>query len=353
MVRRLPICFLFSAALFLSFFVNSVFAHKNELPLGEPKNGLQATISSGKAIYYENESIDLVLTLTNVIPEPKSGGIEIDPWEGCWFVKVFDDKWQLMPHTVNPIDTPIPFSNPDTLLAGQSRETKILGLALTTGLLGSIPEWRYEPLKPGSYRIGAEYTAQNFPNHPEVWAGRLWTKYIRIDILPEKLVTYGRQFMKLHPDLTTLKDMLPVEDSLKESLKKYFPDFRFFLAHFDTVNPEYRTVSAVMAEKIDGSGMDGCLALNYTEPPQDFLNLFTGHSAHTPQETLEIMRTIAILLANTLYNGTTGTMTENLLLGGHEGRIEILWDGKVYRNLRFIFDGQYRLQKLIIGHPGE
>ena len=353
MVRRLPVCPYFLLVLFLIVFGGPAFAHREPPPLGEPRNGLQAAISSGRAIYYENEPTDFTLTLTNVTPEPKSVGIQIDPWEGCWFVKVYDDKWSLMPHTVSPINVPVPFSNPYTLSAGQNRETKISGLSLMTGLLGSTPEWQYERLKPGSYWIGAEYTAQNFPNHPEVWSGKLLTKYIRIDILPEELVSYSRQLMSLHPDLTKLKDMLPVQDSLKASLKKCFPDFRFFLAQFDTVYSEYRTVPVVIAEKIDGSEISGGFALNYKELPQGFLNLFIGGAAQTPEEALDRVRTISTLLSKTLYNGATGMMTENQLLGGHEGKIEIIWDGKVYKNLMFAFDNQYRLQRLNIKNPGE
>ena len=150
-----------------------------ESPLGEPRKGLQAAIVTSRKVYKVSESVDITVTITNVSNHP----IQIDPWAGNWFVQVFDEQWNLQP-VIRAVDVLRPLPEPLTLEPGEPWETPLEGLRLVTGLPGSTPLWEYEPLKPGKYRLGAEYGAMEYPDHPSLWSGGLNCVLVEIEIVP-------------------------------------------------------------------------------------------------------------------------------------------------------------------------
>ncbi len=151
--------------------------YADEVPLGRTVRGLQATITSPQQIYKSNDEIVFTVTLTNV----SDGLIEIDPWPGNWFVQVFDENWNLMPH-IRAGEIMRPMLKPITLQPGEHWDITINGLNLASGLQGSTPDWVYKPLNPGIYRVGAEYSAQPNSAYPKMWSGGLNCVLIKIEI---------------------------------------------------------------------------------------------------------------------------------------------------------------------------
>ena len=150
-----------------------------EPPLGEPRQGLQASIATSRKVYRVSESVDITLTITNVSNQP----IQIDPWPGNWFVQVFDEQWNLQP-VIRAADVLRPMPEPLTLKPGEQWKTPLEELRLVTGLPGSTPLWEYDPLKPGKYRLGAEYGAMEYPDRPSLWSGGLNCVLVEIEIVP-------------------------------------------------------------------------------------------------------------------------------------------------------------------------
>ena len=150
----------------------------DKVPLGRPQRGLQATITSSQQTYQISKEIVLIVAVTNVSDKP----LQIDPWPGNWFVQVFDEHWNFMPH-VRAVDILRPMPRPITLQPGEHWDTTINGLSLTSALPGSTSDWEYEPLKSGIYWVGAEYTVPPDPDHPEMWSGGLNCVLIKIEIV--------------------------------------------------------------------------------------------------------------------------------------------------------------------------
>jgi hypothetical protein len=148
-----------------------------EDPFGKTVDGLQASVASADNVYHAHEEVELTLTLTNVSDQP----IEIDPWPGNWFVQVSDEEYNLMPH-VRAVDVIRQMPKTVILNPGEKWDTFIHGLSLTSGIAGSTPDWEYEPLKPGTYRVGAKYAAHQVADRPNMWANVVNSELIRIKI---------------------------------------------------------------------------------------------------------------------------------------------------------------------------
>ena len=149
-----------------------------ESPLGIPVKGLQGSIRVEQTTYRVDESIDVTVILTNVTKTP----LTIDPWPGNWFVQVFDTRMNSIHPKARAGDVMRAPLATVTLQPGEHWDTAIKGLTLTTGLAGSTPLWKYGPLEPGTYWLGAEYVADPDPHHPEAWSGGLNCEPVKIEV---------------------------------------------------------------------------------------------------------------------------------------------------------------------------
>ena len=156
----------------------AVVAAATELPLGLAQRGLQGSIEVERRSYDFHDPIRITLVITNVSEAP----IAIDPWPGNWFVQVFDEKVKIIEPTFRAMDVMRPMVQPLTLKPGERWQTVIQGLHLVTGLPGSTPDWEYSPLQPGSYWLGAEYTALADARYPKMWLGGLNCKFVEIKV---------------------------------------------------------------------------------------------------------------------------------------------------------------------------
>ena len=151
----------------------------SEPPLGGPVNGLQASIVPTKERYRVEESIDVMVVLTNV----SNRLITIDAWPGNWFVEVYDHKGNIITPRARVVDqlrAAVPALL--NLQPGQRREQRIEGLRLIAHLPGSSPEWEYAPLKVGEYWLGATYEAPTYTKYPHVWSGRVECRLMKITV---------------------------------------------------------------------------------------------------------------------------------------------------------------------------
>ena len=146
-------------------------AFKPVRALGQPYNGLQASLVPSKTAYTEGEPVDLTLVLTNVSAKT----IDVDQWFGDWFVEVMDSGNMLWPHT-QAVDVMRVMSKPEPLKAGESWKTDVSGLKLD-GL------WQYEPLKPGTYSLVAVYNAPIDTSNSSAWTGGVYSQAAQIDVL--------------------------------------------------------------------------------------------------------------------------------------------------------------------------
>ena len=119
----------------------------------------------------------MTLTLTNVSGTP----IVIDPWPGNWFVQVFDERMNVIGPKTRAVDVSRPAPKPATLQPGERWDATMSGWNLTTGLADGSPLWEYDPLPPGTYWLGADYTALADPRHPGIWSGRINCQLVKID----------------------------------------------------------------------------------------------------------------------------------------------------------------------------
>ena len=159
------------------FLTAQVFAYQQ--PLGTPVHGLQASITTNREVYRVGESIDVTVVLTTV----SDTSMMIDPWPGNWFVRVYDENVIVVKPFSRAIDVIRSFADPLLLRPGERWSTEIRGLRLTTGLPGSTPNWEYQPLNPGTYWLGAEYSALPDSHNPKMWSGRLQSKLVKITVV--------------------------------------------------------------------------------------------------------------------------------------------------------------------------
>ncbi len=152
-------------------------ARAEEPITGEPINGIQATLSSAKEIYQGSEEIELTLTLTNI----SDAAIEIDPWPGYWFVQISDEQWHFLPY-LRSSDVLREKTRTILLKPGERWDTVVKGLSLMAGLKESTPLWKYEPLKAGTYWVGANYLAYDQPGFPRMWTGGVNCEMMQIKI---------------------------------------------------------------------------------------------------------------------------------------------------------------------------
>ncbi len=152
-------------------------AAADQLPVGIPRQRLQGSLETERTDYQVGESINVTVVLTNVSKVP----IRIDAWPGNWLVRIFDERGNILT-PIAAADVLRPLVEPMTLAPGEQWKTTIKRLSLTTGLPGSTPNWKYPPLKPGTYWLGAQYSAQLDAHHPEVWSGGLRSRVVRIRV---------------------------------------------------------------------------------------------------------------------------------------------------------------------------
>lgn len=110
-------------------------ANAQEATPGAPQQGVQATITADRTTYATRDPIRVSMTLANV----SDRAITIDPWEGNWFVQVYDEA--------------------------------------------------FVPLRPGTYWLGAECWALPDPSHPESWSGLVRSEFTRIELLDTPATT--------------------------------------------------------------------------------------------------------------------------------------------------------------------
>lgn len=139
--------------------------------------GLQGSIAVEREVYRAGEPIRLTVTLTNVSDAP----IDIDPWPGNWFVRVFDEEANIVPPVTHAANVIRPVTISKTLRPGESWSMPVEGLRLVTGLPGSILLWDYGFLKPGVYWLGAEYTALPAVR-PDSWFQGLDCEWVKITV---------------------------------------------------------------------------------------------------------------------------------------------------------------------------
>ncbi|GEM_PF-6000990 len=153
-------------------------AWPQEAPPGAPQQGLTATIATDQKTYTTRDPIHISMTLTNV----SARAILIDPWEGNWFVQVYDDAFNPFQASRRAQAARRPMVDPMTLQPGQSWTTTIEGLKLFTRLPEPFVLWAYRPLVPGTYWLGAECWALPDPSHPESWSGLVRSELTRMAI---------------------------------------------------------------------------------------------------------------------------------------------------------------------------
>lgn len=315
---------------------------------GNFPNRLHASLGVTETAVSDSRALRLTLSVANVSGVPMT----IDPWPGNWFVQVFDEDRKVIQPAARAGDVLRPLPQPHTLLPDKRWSTKVVGLTRTSGLPGSTPDWAYAPLKPGTYWLSAVYTAKADARHPTMWSGTLATEDVKIEVLPsvDRLLT-------TRTDLLAIRQVVPVKDSLAMPLKKYLPRYRFYMTRFQTTYHEYPFVNAVVAvDRAEPKKMYHCFAINFTAAPsQEFLNLFLDALLGDKKTALEAMWVIAGLLSSTMsveadgVDGRPGPMISHPL--DHDGYIELLWNGGVYKHLAFTFSPDWKLSRLAVMEP--
>jgi len=315
---------------------------------GDFPNRLHASLDVAETAVTDSHALRLTVSVANVSGVP----IAIDPWPGNWFVQVFDEDRKLIQPAARAGDVLRPLPSAHTLQPDERWSTEVVGLTLTSGLSGPTPDWEYAPLKPGTYWLSAFYTAEADARHPTMWSGTLATTDVKIEVLPSV-----DQLLTTRTNLLAIREVVPVEDGLARPLKEYLPRYRFYLARLQTIHFEYPVVNAVVAvDRAEPKKIYHCLAINFTTPSQEFLDLFLDASLSDKKTALEAMWVIAGLLNSTMTTeeddsagGRSGKMVRDPVR--HDGYLELLWDGKVYKRLAFAFDPDWKLKRLAIVDP--